>query len=325
MNEYRVSIIVPVYNGGEKVIRCIKSIQGQSFKSFECIVIDDGSTDLSYNILSDYLDSQNDDRFRLIRKNNTGVADTRNYGISISKGDYIAFIDQDDRIKENYLYNYVNTIGENDILVGGYERINNISEVMNRIQLSNNEWSKFIVTAPWAHLYKKSFLIDNNIKFLSSKIGEDVYFNIVAYSKTKKIGVLQNDSSYQWIYNEESVSNSKQKKYSKAIDPIFLMEKIYHDMDKDVIPVDLTEYYFVRYAVWYVLFIMSNSEYSDVKNIEKNLFKWIKSYFPHYEKNRHIKRRIEGEPRKIFVAVKGYSLMRKIGILNLFLKINSLK
>lgn len=96
-----VSVVVPVYNVGKYVEKCIVSILNQSFTNFELIIIDDGSTDDSYNICKKYV--QKDKRIRLIHKNNTGLVPSWKLGVKESHSEYIVFIDSDDYIEKDYL------------------------------------------------------------------------------------------------------------------------------------------------------------------------------------------------------------------------------
>ena len=85
------SIIIPVYNAEKYIKNCIQSIQKQTFDNFECILINDGSTDNSLNILNDI--AETDSRFIIINKKNEGVSSARNQGLSKASGDFIIFID----------------------------------------------------------------------------------------------------------------------------------------------------------------------------------------------------------------------------------------
>lgn len=96
-----VSVIIPVYNGERTIKRCVNSVLAQSYKDFELILVDDGSTD-GTSIL---LDSFDDSRVVVAHKVNGGVSSARNHGLDIAKGEYISFIDADDVVEENYLYN----------------------------------------------------------------------------------------------------------------------------------------------------------------------------------------------------------------------------
>ena len=95
------SIIVPVYNVGLYLERCIESILKQSFDDYEVILVDDGSTDNSSAICDLY--SELDPRVAVIHKTNGGLSDARNSGLKIAKGAYICFIDSDDYVNKNLL------------------------------------------------------------------------------------------------------------------------------------------------------------------------------------------------------------------------------
>ena len=90
----KVSIIIPVYNGEKSITRCLDSVLAQDHKDIEVIVIDDGSKDGSFKVISEY--AKKDKRIIPVHKENSGVSATRNVGLSMATGDYIQFIDVDD-------------------------------------------------------------------------------------------------------------------------------------------------------------------------------------------------------------------------------------
>ena len=97
-----ISVIIPVYNTAKYVGKCIESIINQSYKNLEILIIDDASTDSSFDICKDYADT--DKRIKIIRNDiNIGLSGSRNIGIDISKGKYIAFVDSDDYITRKYI------------------------------------------------------------------------------------------------------------------------------------------------------------------------------------------------------------------------------
>ena len=93
MNEL-VSIVVPIYNTEQYISKCIESLINQTYKNLEIILIDDGSTDNSFNICKKY--QKEDERIKLFHKENGGVSSARNYGIKKATGEYICFCDSDD-------------------------------------------------------------------------------------------------------------------------------------------------------------------------------------------------------------------------------------
>ena len=93
-NEYLISIIVPVYNVEPFISECINSILIQSYKNFELILVNDGSTDNSPTICEQY--ASKDKRIKVIHKANGGLSDARNWGLKFSSGEYVVFLDSDD-------------------------------------------------------------------------------------------------------------------------------------------------------------------------------------------------------------------------------------
>ena len=100
MNKYKFSIIVPVYNVENYVDKCIKSILNQTYKNYEVIIINDGSTDNSLNIINKY---KNNKKIKIITQKNKGLSNARNNGMKMATGDYLLFIDSDDYIEDKLL------------------------------------------------------------------------------------------------------------------------------------------------------------------------------------------------------------------------------
>ena len=95
----KVSFIVPVYNAGKYLHRCIDSLMQQSFTDFEVLLVDDGSSDDSGKICNDY--AAKDERVKVFRKVNGGVSSARNLGLDNASGEYISFVDADDYLETN--------------------------------------------------------------------------------------------------------------------------------------------------------------------------------------------------------------------------------
>lgn len=115
MSHPLISIIVPIYNVDKYLERCIDSIVGQTYKNLETILVDDGSTDESGEIADRYADK--DKRVRVIHKENGGVSSARNAGIKESTGDYIMFVDADDKIDERTCEICIESIKNDEDLV----------------------------------------------------------------------------------------------------------------------------------------------------------------------------------------------------------------
>lgn len=112
----KVTIIVPVYNVEKYLTCCIGSILSQSFKDFELLLIDDGSSDLSGEICDDYVEK--DARIRVFHKENGGVSSARNLGLENAQGEWICFIDSDDWVEVDFLKELIQ-YDSFDLVVGG--------------------------------------------------------------------------------------------------------------------------------------------------------------------------------------------------------------
>ena len=117
-----VSIIVPVYNVEQYLRRCIESILSQTYHNFELILVDDGSTDSSGAICDEY--ALADERIHVIHKPNGGVSSARNAGIDTAKGEYILFVDSDDRVEPQHISNMIPSADE-DLVRAGFKRMKN--------------------------------------------------------------------------------------------------------------------------------------------------------------------------------------------------------
>ena len=115
-----VSIIIPVYNAEKYLPKCIESVLSQTYKTFELILINDGSSDNSAEICATY--AEKDSRIKPIHQKNAGVSAARNRGISEANGEYICFIDADDWIEKDYLDHFISNIelSYSDFIISGY-------------------------------------------------------------------------------------------------------------------------------------------------------------------------------------------------------------
>lgn len=125
-----VSIIIPVYNAEAYLEQCINSILNQLYQNIEIIIINDGSSDNSLNIIKEF--EKKDKRIKVINKENSGVSSTRNIGISIASGDYLMFVDSDDYIEKNMILDMLQAMRENN--VDGVRCNSNIFDIKNNFK-----------------------------------------------------------------------------------------------------------------------------------------------------------------------------------------------
>ena len=187
-----VSVIVPVYNAQKSLARCIDSILNQTFKDFELILLDDGSTDTSGEICDRY--AEIDERVRVIHKENSGVSDTRNRGLDIAEGKYLQFLDSDDWITPEATGLFVRTVEENqcDMVIADFYRVigERVSQkgaieedgLMDQVTFAENMLQKpadFYYGVLWNKLYKREIVESYRLRMDSSVSGcEDFMFNL---------------------------------------------------------------------------------------------------------------------------------------------------
>lgn len=284
----KVSIIIPVYNSEMFIKKCIDSVLEQSFNEYEIILINDGSKDGSKQILDEYKERY-PEKIVVIHQENMGVSKTRNNAIKMAKGRYIMFIDNDDYIDKDYVEVFVKEIEEQDfdVVLGGYRRPNENGKIIKELKLPQEEWAKFMIFAPWAKIYKREYLIKNNIEFLPVNIGEDVYFNLQAMLISKRIKIIDY-IGYNWYFNTGSVSNTTQKNI-KNLQVYELLNSCYEVLkEKNILEenYEIVEMYFIRYIVWFLLFSTKKLEYKTIKEEYNKIFKWLEEKFPNYKNNK---------------------------------------
>ena len=199
-----VSIIIPCYNVRKEYLEeCFDSIIAQSYEDFEIIVIDDGSEEAFRCKLEEFSDY--DTRIKIYRQENKGVSAARNYGIKISSGNYICFIDADDYVLPNFLEQAVSIAKKTDaeILYSFVYRKHTDRKIDTTIEMPivsevDPDWAKkyligsyykngdkFFGRGPWARLIKNNIVKDHLFQ-VGVPIGEDILWNLDILESTKK-------------------------------------------------------------------------------------------------------------------------------------------
>lgn len=247
----KISVIIPIYNTEKYLDKCLNSCINQTFKDIEIILINDGSTDNSFEICKKYL--KIDSRIRLFNQENRGQGFSRNFGIIHSKSDFIFFLDSDDFIEPDtieQLYNQV-IFDKSDIVIGGWEKVN---EDLNQIIKTNpaidvdvlnskNRVSyifsfQFTYVACGILINKKIFL--DNFLFFPNYFHEDLYLMPKIFYFARKISYVDN-KFYKWIERNDSSSNSFSMEHAISVGGILvdwsnflLKEKIYEENQKSL-------------------------------------------------------------------------------------------
>ena len=210
MDNLKVSVIVPVYNASQYIGRTLDSIIAQDFDSFEIIVIDDGSTDDSLEIINQCLDGC-EMPHKVIHQENAGVSVARNVGIEESKGDYLAFVDADDHISKNHLSSLYN--GKTDFSLTLYAKeeggkltsLDTYSQdLISTYDFIKMELNMQITFNFFQLLYRSAIIKDNNIRFTPGTVyGEDTEFAHKALSFGDEIAI-NNEVTYYYVQHPSS-------------------------------------------------------------------------------------------------------------------------
>lgn len=203
-----ISIIIPVYNTAKYLDQCLESVFTQSYTDWECIVVDDGSTDNSPEICDEW--GRKDSRFVIIHQKNQGVSAARNLGIDRSRGEYICFIDSDDWVEPDYIGHLLSGMTDDatDMVVAGAIYENRIPQINApqkccKLKVEKEYACAFIdhvslFYGPCAILFKSSIIKSNHIAFPRNlSFGEDTTF-VFSYLRHVHDVVLASYADYHY-------------------------------------------------------------------------------------------------------------------------------
>lgn len=219
------SIIIPIYNKSRHLDSAISQLIDQSFKDFELIIINDGSTDSSKEKINQLV--KNHRIIRSFNQTNKGVGEARNIGINNARGSYVCFFDIDDKVPEKWLeriYLILKNSGQPDLVIYSYleiseryntkslfvfpdKKYNNNSEIRDDF-VTYFSGIKFNNGFVWNKVYKKDFLNKHNLRFTGLKIQQDEVFNHEIYKKIESL-VTSSEILYEYfVYGKGNIRNT---------------------------------------------------------------------------------------------------------------------
>ncbi len=214
MADIEVSVIVPIYNVEGFIDRGIKNLLAQTYRKFEIILVDDGSTDGSLDKCNEW--AQKDERIKVLHQDNQGSGGARNKGIDNAAGKYIYFFDIDDEISQELLERNVEKMVSYDVdfLLFGYKCVETEYPIEctvsfpSRLICSNDELKNCFMDLvvfkmngfPWNKFYRKSFLDKHNLRFENQRIQQDEVFNLKVYQYLDKAYISSDVLYTYYIY-----------------------------------------------------------------------------------------------------------------------------
>lgn len=283
-----ISIIIPIYKIPEEFLRkCIDSVINQSFKDIEIILVDDESPDKCGEICDEYANI--DSRIKVIHQKNQGVSVARNTGIELASGEWISFVDADDWIEEDYVKTFYNMSlsNKNDILMCDCYVNYTSKEVENKffrdasIKAVNEEKDRFLlqylcskiyndnlsntdIGSPWAKIYRKDYLIENNLRFNPKLIRmQDNVFNLYAFQMASS---LYYEENYLYHYRKSEFSGFN--RFTPNI--IKYYELVFDELER----------FIIKYK--------KNENFIIAKNVKiiKSIYVYCKMYYFHKDNNK---------------------------------------
>ena len=239
-----ISIIVPVYNSSNFLRRCVSCIFNQTYKNWELILIDDGSTDGSAVICDEY--TKEDERVKVIHQQNLGASFARKRGIDVAKGEYLTFLDSDDIVEEDYLERLYNAMKQYGTKIAACDQIKHqegtdvIVDKSGEVMLLDNQaiHNRFFKYQFWGfggEIYHRSVFDD--IYFPQYTINEDYVVMAQLFDRYKQMAYVPM-GLYHYMTHGESLSHQK---LSKRMFDEYYNKLWVRDFYKDINPLYLKQ------------------------------------------------------------------------------------
>lgn len=227
--EVLVSVIIPVYNREDYIKDCVESLQNQTHKNLEIIVINDGSFDATEKIVSRM--AEQDPRIRIKTVPNSGVTAARNTGIALATGDYIGFVDSDDTVEPDMYEILLRLVKEHDVQIAhcGYNSVENsvvtpINGTEKLYEMTGTKANDYMLRGKlfagglWNKLYERSLF--EGVKIPEHiKINEDILANVMLFDKCKK-SVFYDVPKYNYFIR-------KAVNTARSLDPVVFSKKLF--------------------------------------------------------------------------------------------------
>lgn len=268
----KVSVIVPSYNNGKYVDRCINSLINQDYGNIEIVFVNDGSTDETDHIVKKYVGNP---QFIYIKQENSGVGAARNVGLNNISGDYITFVDSDDAVDSKYVSKMIDQAIKNnaDIVISGRNKVIN-DEIKSKMPkditcvdgveaLCNMMGGIYNSRPAWGKLYTSEII--QKLSFTEKHIFEEVRFSADTFIKAKKV-IYLNECLYDYYIHDNSIMTSKPDR--KISDIVLAINYVYEALNKYEL-LEKCKHYFELWVVRVGMYI--NNIYS-TNNVDKKVF-----------------------------------------------------
>lgn len=309
-----ISVIVPVYNVEKYLERCVDSILDQSYRDFELILVDDGSTDTS-GMICDKL-RERDERIRVIHQKNGGLSAARNKGLSEAKGEYFTFVDSDDFLDKSFLETLYKNAGkyEADVSVCGYRPVwENPRKNKKQQGCKNDEVrlytgkeavheivskSRTCMITAWGKLYHHS--LRDHLFYPEGKLHEDEFVTYKVFYSSKKV-VETEKENYCYFQRDSSIMNGYNIKRLDKIEALKEAVEFFEEKKEKELVMQARKRYLINIQIaWYRVNVFLPEQKEVLEELKK---KWQEVY----QENRTEIRRICGFVDKVAIGVFSFS------------------
>lgn len=284
----KISVIIPVFNSGKYLNRCLDSIFRQTYQDFEVICINDCSPDDSASILRRYEKKYPGKMTVIENDRNIGQGLSRKKAIDICESAYIAFVDSDDYIAADYLQTYVKEMESQpcDVAVAGFTK--EIDGKYARKASPTGVWSVLTYPIPCAKMFRTAFLKENQIHFSDIRRGEDIYFGLSQFYHGIRIHNFSYHG-YYYCFNRNSTTGSLtyDKEHEKDVAEIF--GKFLADHDISVLSAEQRECIEYTYLSNMVNALVTYGHGCKPEKMKKKYAFFrsdLEEKFPNYQKNK---------------------------------------
>lgn len=260
-----VSVIIPSYNAADYIAQTLESVLAQTLTDIEVIVVDDGSTDNTRNIVADF--ANKDPRLMLVEQANQFAGVARNNGMSKARGKYLYFLDADDYIESNALEELVNAIEQHgaDVAIAKSEGFDNttgdtwtIDGALNGVDfdrpIAHAEYCDRLFQSfigwPWDKLFRKEFIDKTALTFQPLRTTNDALFVFCALALADTIVCLDSVLFHHRTNNKNSLEGSRSKSWNNAICAINVIEDQLTKSDKGKACLNSYYRWTLNYSIW---------------------------------------------------------------------------
>lgn len=307
MDRVLISVVVPVYNVQNYVLKCLKSLAQQDYENLEIIIVDDGSTDESGKICDEF--AKTEKRAKVYHKKNGGLSNARNYGIKKSKGQFIALVDGDDFVDENFIGAMIREVKVSgaDVVICGFNQ-----DVPRAITVTGEEATKKLLTrqenleiVAWNKLYRRELFVENDIWYPVGMKHEDALTTYKLLSRAKKVAYV-NKSLYHYVERKDSIMAEAKVLDRLKVRELAAQEAVkYFDNDYDLKEAAEVSLLLAKYAY---MDVAVKGEVGD-KYFEMNS-RWIKDNREKFRDNKYLTTKLK--LYDFLVSMHLYKIFRKI-------------